>query len=323
MLVMLLQCGHHVISDFYIGMDIGGTNVRAALFDRNGNIHKRISQQLWFSKLTVLDNDSAIEYIANKLVDCVKILQQNISQGQVHAVGIGFPGFFQDGKLLSSPNIPQLIDVPLATILQQYIGLPVVVENDALCAAFGEYKYGAGKNRHCFAHITLGTGVGGGLIINGKPFSGARGMSMEVGHLTVDITDNAALCGCGKKGCLEAYASATAVLADYQQNNSKQVNSVKDIYALAQNGDLLARQSFIKAGHKLGFALAQMANLLDADCISVGGGMAAAWEYFAPAMNTMLQYHLIPPHREYLQIIPAKLADDAGLIGAYALAKCV
>ncbi|MDQ6967538.1 MAG: ROK family protein, partial [Mariprofundaceae bacterium] len=198
------------MNNVVLAADIGGTNIRAAVIDKAGNIYDEKRLQVHFSDGNVTESN-----VIQTLTDFFNVFIKR--QPEIKAVGIGFPGFFigNSGVLASSPNLPNLHNFKLAHMLSYVLNLPVTAQNDALCAAIGELHFGAAKGLENLLHITLGTGVGGGLVLNHTPYTGEGGMAMEFGHLRVCHDTSAHLCGCGGHGCVEAYASASAVASHY------------------------------------------------------------------------------------------------------------
>jgi len=296
-----------------LAADIGGTHIRAAMVDSLGNIshEQRIEAHLSGNNCSEAD-----------LIHTLSTLFQGMLEQhpEIQAIGMGFPGFFigNTGILAASPNLPQLHDVPLASQLSQHLSLPVMVQNDALCAAMGEYRFGAGKGQSNLLHITLGTGVGGGLILNNMPYTGEGGMAMEFGHLRTSYSDNSRLCGCGGYGCVEAYASATALISQYFEHTGTS-STPRDIYALACQGDIFPKQLFEQAGKHLGRAIAEAVKLLDVRTITISGGLIGAWPILEPAIKASLDTNLIPPLKGKVNVLASSLQDHAGLLGAAAL----
>ena len=203
-------------------------------------------------------------------------------------------------------------------MLSDALNLPVTAQNDALCAAIGELHFGAAKGQKNLLHITLGTGVGGGLILNHTPYTGESGMAMEFGHLRVCHDTSARLCGCGGHGCVEAYASASAVASHYFERSGIQLSS-KKIYQKALQGEHDAVHVLQDAGHKLGMAIAEAIKLLDIHTVTISGGLIGAWSFLHPAIMQSLNHQLIPPMQGKIRVLPSILDDQAGLLGAATL----
>jgi len=300
-------------SDIVLAADIGGTHIRAAIIDSSGHIshEQRIEAHL-----------SGHNYSENDIIHTLSTLFQGMIEQhpKTQAIGMGFPGFFigHTGILAASPNLTQLHHVPLASLLSQALSLPVMVQNDALCAAMGEYRFGAGKGQNNLLHITLGTGIGGGLILNNMPYTGEGGMAMEFGHLRTSYSDDARLCGCGGYGCVEAYASATALIAQYFEHTGIS-STPQDMHTLACQGDMFAKQLFEQAGKHLGRAIAEAVKLLDVRTVTISGGLIGAWSILEPAIQSSLEDNLISPLKGKVHIFASSLQDHAGLLGAAAL----
>ena len=297
-----------------LAADIGGTNIRAAVIDSEGSIADETHSRIDLGKRD-LGETELLERLTGFFAPILN------SHSDIRAIGIGFPGFFlgDSGVLTASPNLPNLKQVDLAGQLSDSLNLPVCVQNDALCAAIGEQHFGAGRGHSSLLHLTLGTGIGGGLIINNAPYYGDGGMAMEFGHLRVAHDDQARLCGCGGRGCVEAYASATAISAQYEEANRVNL-SAEEIYQRAGNADETAQNIIRNAGSYLGMAIAEAVKLLDVRTVTISGGLTGAWDILHPAMTTALNNNLIPPLKSEVSVLRSTLDDNAGLLGAAALA---
>ncbi|WP_038246898.1 ROK family protein [Ghiorsea bivora] len=301
-----------------LAADIGGTNLRLARVQAGGHIVQEVRVQTQFSQLSGLSSEAAAQAIVNTISQAAKpLLDVNII-----GLGIGFPGFFMgdSGILASSPNIPQLHNFKLAESLSQQLSMPVFAQNDALCAAIGEQSFGAGKGMNNLLHITLGTGIGGGLILNNQPYTGESGMAMEFGHLRVEHDDDARLCGCGHHGCVEAYASATAISTRYAEISGEKLET-KVVFERAMQGNKEAKAIIESAGTYLGRAIAEAIKLLDIHTVTISGGLIGAWDMLHPSMMNALNAQLIPPQQNKVRILPSALKDNAGLLGASSLIK--
>ncbi|MDQ6956573.1 MAG: ROK family protein [Mariprofundaceae bacterium] len=303
------------MSGLTLAADIGGTNIRAAIIDDAGFVHEEKCVSAHLSDKNITEQD-----VIQTLTDFFNVFLKN--DPKITAVAIGFPGFFigNSGVLASSPNLPNLKNFKLAKMLSDSINLPVTAQNDALCAAMGELHFGAAKGQKNLLHITLGTGVGGGLILNHTPYTGEGGMAMEFGHLRVCHDDSAHLCGCGGHGCIEAYASASAVASHYFKLSGIQLNS-KEVYEKAMQGEYHAMNVLEDAGHKLGMAIAEAVTLLDIHTVTISGGLIGAWSFLHPAIMSSLNSQLILPMQNKIQVLPSTLNDQAGLLGAAALTR--
>jgi len=293
-----------------LGVDVGGTNIRLAIVDTQGEIGERSNQQ---ADLSQLNGQGAAQCVLDTLSEAILPLLEK--HPQITAVGIGFPGFFDNktGLMISSPNIPGLRDFALADALHKRLRLPVHVQNDASLAALGEFRFGAVQGLSSLLHLTLGTGIGGGLILNGKMYGGDGGMAMEIGHM--HIAPEGRICGCGNTGCLETYASATAVSQGYLEQSGKRLNA-QQICLLAEQGNQLALTILEEAGHYLGRAIAEAVKLLDVRHVSISGGLSQAWSLLFPTLSQALEERLIPPLRGRIHVCHSALNDDAGILGA-------
>lgn len=318
-----------------IGIDIGGTNLRIGVVELN-NVHhaetpqqpsliKEIRFKADFATLCKShQNDPKVAWQA--ILNCIANDAKEVLQAypKVTAIGIGFPGFIdpKTQKIRQSPNLPGLHEVDLSQDLSALLGLPVHTENDALAAAFGEYSHYISRpnQQHVkhLAYLGLGTGVGGGVILNGQPWQGAHGVAMEIGHIITD--PNGRLCGCQNAGCMEQYASATGVIESYRLLTNTKL-SATDIAQRAHEGDIAAIKAYALAGKMLGSALAHMLKIMDVRDVVIGGGLSQAWALMREAFNTQLQSDLIPALREPLNITISSMGDQAGVIGAAMLAQ--
>ncbi len=312
---------------FYIGIDLGGTAIKLAIIDDRGNIVDKSEEPTGRNgKDAVLDQITA-------MID--KLLKMNnMDMAQVTSVGIGVPGFidWESGYVYELVNL-KWKDVRLKEELQQRIALPVFVENDANAAALGELWVGAGQNARSLVMVTLGTGVGGGVVINGDVIHGANGMGGEIGHLSL-LPEDGPLCNCGKKGCLETLASATAVArmgreaAESGESGllhallkSGQQITARDVVEAAAQGDEKSREIMDRVTYHLGWGLSLIANTINPDRMVIGGGLSRAGEIlFNPLRESFRQFSLKRVY-EACEIIPAQLGNDAGVIGAAWVAR--
>lgn len=301
-----------------LALDVGGTHIRMGIVDgRNRVLHaQRIEVRLADLPPHVDANHTVVCILAEHIADIMN------RHPEIAAVGAGFPGFIHRGVVRASPNIPGIRDLPLAERLRERLGVPVSVENDATAAALGESRHGEGAPLAFLLHLTLGTGVGGGIVLDGTPCVGACGMAGEIGHLCVQ--PGGRRCGCGNLGCLEAYASATSVAARWNEaRGGKQARRVdaRVVHRHALHGDPLARRILEEAGHALGLAVAQAANLLDVHHVRIGGGMRHAWDMLAGPVQEALDNHLIPPLKGKVHVQPSHLGENAALLGAAWMAR--
>ncbi len=302
-----------------LAADIGGTHLRLVRIQANGTITSQTKVQADFSRFISDSRTAAETHILDTIVHaCEPMLAGN----SIAAFGIGFPGFFigDSGILAASPNLPQLHNFALSEQLGKRLGIKVAAQNDALCAAIGELHCGVGQGVRNLLHITLGTGVGGGLILDGRPYTGENGMAMEFGHLRIAYDGQARFCGCGGTGCVEAYASATAVADRYREKSGVTLDSA-GVHAAAVNGDERAVQVIDDAGLYLGRALAETIKLMDIKIVSISGGLTGAWDIFYPSLIQEMDAQLINPLKGRIKVLRSSLNDRGGLLGAAELAR--
>ncbi len=282
------------------GIDLGGTNLKLGRIERDVVVQK-------IEIPTEHDARLCVQQMAEKLKELA-------ADGRLSQVGVGLPGVIDAARsqVLDAPNLPFLAGFPLADELSALCACPVVLENDANVAALGEAHCGAGKNHPNFLFITLGTGVGGGLILNHQLFQGPGGMAGEFGHLTVGHDRQ---CGCGALGCLEAIASARAMETLAAQCMG-QAMPLAEMVEAAGNGNLDALAVFQTAGSCLGEAMAQVGLLLDLRVFLVGGGGHPALKFLEKPARLVLQQRCFGRQAEDFLILPATLGNDAGLLGA-------
>jgi len=343
------------MNKFSIGVDLGGTNMRIAAVDEQGSLVEKVT----------LDTKVSMGrgYVIGNMCDAIQRMSEKYrNSATLLGIGVGVPGIIdmQTGLVRESPNLPGWVDYPAGADIGQRLKTMVILENDANVAALGEQWLGAAKDYADMAMLTLGTGVGGGLVLGGAIWRGANGMAGEFGHTTVEPEGHP--CGCGNRGCLEQYASATAVVrmardaiasngvsALARAAHSDPEFSAKSIYNLAMQGDEDARRIFRYVGRCLGIVLSLMVNSLNLPIYVIGGGASGAWEVFSPALFEELRQRSIvyaatappdpsasnqgasahvkagPGHKTI--ITRALLGSDAGLYGAARLpmiakAKC-
>ena len=287
---------------------MGGTNLRAAAISKEGKILDKVS----------VDTNAAggREAVINDIVQSITGLRLKQAGNRLAGVGIGVPGFIllEKGFILGSNNLPYLEDFPVRDEIEKRLGTPVILENDANAAALGEKWMGTGKDVDDLVLLTLGTGVGGGIISNGRILHGFLGMAGELGHITVVPNGNP--CGCGNIGCLEKHASATAVEAMGKLLNLGDNVTSLDVYNMALEGNDRAKQVFDSMGSALGVALAMLVNTFNFPLYLLSGGVLPAWDFFAPAMLTELKKRSYTYRNSKTRIERAMLGNQAGLFGA-------
>jgi glucokinase len=294
----------------YIGIDIGGTTIKAGRVDTTGTVME-------FDRASTPAN--SLEDLLQTITDLVTRLQEKAS---ITAVGIGVPGLrnARTGIMKTSPHIPGLRDVNLEDLLRDRLNLPVITENDANAGAYGEWASGAGKGVQHMAYITLGTGLGCGLILSGSMFRGISGYAGELGHTVVEPEGRQ--CACGSVGCLETRVSATGIVQSARDANFAGRNfTAEDVYNAAIEGDKIAIAVFREAGRYLGIACTNLINLLNLQAIVVGGGVMAAGDWFLNVAREEVTRRAFASSARDCAIVQSQLWPDAGLIGAAMLAR--
>lgn len=304
----------------YIGIDIGGTNLRFALVDDSGRI--------LFRSRSISGISDGREVFCKRLLAGIAEMQDFATTLglPVSGIGVGVPGLVsRDGVIYSSVNMRPLDGLNLTNFLECATGLPAICGNDANAIAMGEYIYGAGTNFSSFMVISIGTGLGSGLILDGRLWSGVNGFASEFGHVTVK--PDGLPCPCGNKGCLEQYVSAGAIvryameLFPEHPQGAELLLDAAIVAGLARKGDLAARKAFETAGSWLGIGLASLANTLNLEAVIVCGGVSESLELLLPAMREELEKRCFSEIGSNLKIIAGTLADDAGLLGAAGMVR--
>jgi len=313
--------------DFVVGVDIGGQSVKIGLVDRLGAISKRKT----FSSLTFKEDDT--ENFLNALCDNILEVTSEVGLESVQGVGIGAPdGNYYSGTIEDAVNLPWAKGkvVPLRDFISKRLGLPVTVTNDANAAAEGEMIYGNAKGMKNFIEITIGTGVGSGIVIDGKVVYGHDGFAGELGHTTV-VRHGGRLCGCGKSGCLEAYASTVGIcrtareMLDMVETPSilRTIDnfSSRDIYDAAVKGDLIAINTFAFTGKKLGEMFADFIAFSAPEAIILFGGGAKAGKFVMEPCLQAMEENVVHLWKGKVKLLPSGLPEsDAAILGAGALA---
>jgi len=293
--------------EYAIGLDLGGTNLRAAAISFEGKIVDQISGRTNLSE----GRDAVID----DMVESIRTLRDR-QQGRFAGAGIGVPGFIEldKGFIVGSNNLPALENFPLRDEIENRLGAPVVLENDANAAALGEKWMGAGRNVQHLVLLTLGTGIGGGIIHHGRVLHGFVGMAGELGHITVSPNGNP--CGCGNFGCLEKHASASAIGAMGRLLGLGETITSREVYELAKQGNERALMIFQQMGSALGIAIANLVNIFNFPLYLLAGGPLPAWDYFAPTMMDEVRRRSYSFRHTKTTIGKAELGDLSGLYGA-------
>jgi glucokinase len=294
--------------EYSIGVDLGGTNLRAAAIDDHGVMIEKVSGSTHLK--------AGRDAVVDDMVQAIEGVRTRIAGRTLAGIGVGVPGFIlmDKGIIVGSNNLPQFENYPVRDEIERRLGARVILENDANAAAMGEKWMGAGRDVNDLVLLTLGTGVGGGIISAGRVLEGSVGMAGEIGHITVSPNGNP--CGCGNTGCLEKHASATAIGAMARLIGLGADLTAEDVYKLAVAGDARAKAIFTSMGQALGIALATLINIFNFPLYLLSGGPLPAWDYFAPAMIAEVQRRSFTYRNSPTRIERATLGNEAGLYGA-------
>ncbi len=312
----------------YVGIDVGGTNLKAGLVDEAG--------RLLATRKIPLGPFQGKEYFVRRLAELTAQVSRDggVAPGDLEYVGMGIPGAVAEGNILYTCNIP-LANVPIERLFSQYLDVPVLLENDANCAAVGEYFCGAGRGTKNFAVVTLGTGIGGGFILGGKLYA-ASGMSGEVGHMVVER--NGAVCNCGRRGCWETYASATGLIRMtkeamegnresllWEESKGGTAVSGRTAFAAALRGDAAAKALCETYVDYLAAGIVNLLNILQPEVLAIGGGVSEAEdELLLTPLREIVDRESYAAHcGGKATVVKAELGNDAGIIGAALLKRAI
>jgi glucokinase len=314
--------------DLTLGIDLGGTKILTAVVDSQGEVLS--------SDESITPATKGREAVIQSILDLVHhaLEQAGVAISQICAIGVGAAGISnpEAGILFTSPNLPGWQDVPLRDIMQERLGKKTFVINDANAAALGEFYFGAARGARNFIYITLSTGIGGGIVIDGKIYTGAIGAAGEVGHMTID--DNGPICNCGNRGCWETLASGIALakeakhrikegvgtsILEYAEGDVEKVTA-QVIQSAAEQGDSLAKELIARTGYYVGVGLANLINIFNPELIVIGGGLSNIGDMLLePAFNVAGER----AYKEAFQAVrfaSAELGRNSGVLGAAAFA---
>ncbi|MCC8038062.1 MAG: ROK family protein [Bacteroidales bacterium] len=311
---------------YVLGIDIGGTNTVFGIVDARGVV-------LASNSIKTAKHHNINDYIDELYNEVMKLLEANDAVGKIHGIGIGAPNAnYFTGVIEDGVNLPWPTPIPLAQLVSDKFGIPVAITNDANAAAIGEMTYGAARGLKDFIMITLGTGVGSGIVINGQLVYGHDGFAGELGH-TIIKRNNGRLCGCGRAGCLEAYCSATGVartareFLEVRANEPSLLRNIpieaitsKDVYDAAIAGDKLAKDIFEYTGQILGEAFADFTVFSSPEAIILFGGLAKSGELLLKPLRNAMEKNMMPIFKGKVRILLSELKEaDAAVLGASAL----
>lgn len=311
---------------FYVGLDVGGTTIRAAVVDVVGQLrHRPVARPTEPARGQALGLQTMAEVVRGA------IAAAGLSARDITAIGAAVPGPLDlaSGVMLNPPNFKPWRDVPVREFLEEHFDLPVAFQNDANAAALGECWVGAGCHCHSLVMFTLGTGVGGGIVIGGAIVEGEQSHGGELGHVKIERT-NGRLCGCGQRGCVEAYASAPAIVARLREAVEAGASSslagradiaAQDVFEAAANGDACAQAIVSETAGALGFAAANMMHIIDPNMIVFAGGVAGAGLEFLEMIRSAARALAFPTPAAKCEFRYSSLGAHTGVIGAAACAR--
>ncbi|HCK99053.1 MAG TPA: hypothetical protein DHW42_02965 [Candidatus Marinimicrobia bacterium] len=312
--------------NYYLGIDFGGTEIKIGIIDENGSIVTK-------DKYTTDTTKSGAEIVAH-IADCAQELigKSGIPKSAIKGAGIGSPGLLdpEKGLLKVVTNVPQLNGINFAEGIGRHLGFPAFLDNDVNAMTLGEFFFGAGKGFKHVIGLTLGTGVGGGIILDGKLYRGTSFTAGEIGHLSID--SNGLYCPCGNYGCLERYIGKDGIVTRFKAYQGKGIETgindyldngeitPKAIAMAAANGDKLSVEVLTETGKILGIALASLTNVLNPEIFVIGGGIANAGDLILePARHELIKRAYTIP-AQAVKVVPAALKNDAGIVGSASIA---
>lgn len=313
-----------VMEPFLIGVDAGGTNIRMGIVTPDGRILNKIQYPTDMSR----GGMAMMEGLVSRLQDFIQGEMGGVLSEIRIGIGIAGPINMRRGVLIAPPNLPDLHGFPLREFLQERISLPIAIENDANAFTLGEGWKGAARGCLHYCGITLGTGVGGGIVVAGKILHGAEGMGGEAGHMV--LNPEGPLCGCGGRGCLEVYASGNGIrrmtleaieksdgkgIVHKSKEDLRKITS-EEVFEAAQKGDEIALKVFNEMGRYLGLGLVNLVNLFNPEKIVIGGKVSRAWNFFIERAKEVVWQRAMKGQREKVEIVQAECGDDAGILGA-------
>ncbi|MFH0796099.1 MAG: ROK family protein [Candidatus Omnitrophota bacterium] len=310
--------------DKAVGIDLGGTYIKFGLVKKDGTILKRGQIETHTEK--------GRPEILRRMEEAVNESLSGVNTSEVCGIGIGTPGLVDsEGTVFLAPNLPEWNNLPLAKIFHEKFNLPVKVENDVNTITWGEYLFGAGKGFRTIVCITLGTGLGGGVVVDGKLLRGGKYSAAELGHITINT--RGARCGCGNKGCVEAYVGAgyiakrtikelkkgaPSIIPELVKGDLKKITP-KIVSMAYQKADKLAGRIWKEVGSDIGVMLADLVNVFNPEAIIIGGGVAQAGKLLFDAIEETIKIRAFPILSQGLKILPASLGPESGILAAAAL----
>ena len=314
------------MTDYALSADLGGTQLRVALVDREGALHERYATDTLAQQ--------GREAVVNNLVRALGHVAGMVDRASMVGIGVSMPGPIDpdDGTVYNPPNLPGWGIYSAKDRVEKALGMQASFANDASLAALAEHAYGAGRGHKDMIYLTVSTGIGGGIIIDGRLYGGHKGFAGELGHITIDREGR--LCNCGNRGCLEAQASGTAVarianerLASGEEsvlsqhgNDDTGPVSAAQVAAAASEGDPLARSIMDEVAVNLGVGIVSYMHIFDPEIIVIGGGMSHSLDQLLPGIEREIRDHAMAHQRERRPVVKSELGDDVSILGAAALA---
>ena len=312
-----------MVKKYNIGVDIGGTNVKIALVDQKGAIV--------YSNSVPTRAEMGYEYTVKNIKETIytSMKESDVTIDSIGGIGFGLPGQINSeaGVVRLLPNIPGWVNVPLGQIIEDEFKVKCKIDNDVRVATLGEFTYGAGQGCKNLVCITVGTGVGSGIIVNGQLVRGASMSAGEIGHMILQAHEGP-ICGCGNTGCLEAFASGPSIVqlakeylsggksAKFEElANGREITPFM-VYEAAMQGDAVAKRIFAIVGEWLGIALTSVVNLLNPEKIIIGGGVSQAGNFLIDPIRQTIKERAIKVSADAVEVVTAKLGERAGVIGA-------
>ncbi len=301
---------------YVIGVDFGGTNIKLGLVNPKGKIIRRarIDTRSYFSSKAKLINS-----LAQKIREVM--IAQELCATNISGIGIGLPGLIdpRKGIVRFLPNVPGWRNVPLVKILERSLNIATFIDNDVNLAALGEWQYGAGKGADSLICVTLGTGVGGGIILDGKLYRGEGYVAGEIGH--IPINEKGPACNCGGSGCLERYVGNQSLLKKARRCLQNKDITLEEVYALANQSNSKALALWEETAVHIGNALVGVVNVLNPRLIIIGGGVAKAYKHLKKPLIQTIKNRSMQVQSRMVAVRRARLGDDAGILGAQILMK--
>ena len=311
---------------YVIGVDMGGTNTCFGIVDARGTV-------IASSSIKTRKHADINDYIEELYQEISKMIKENDAEGKIQGIGIGAPnGNYFTGKIEDAPNLPWPSPIPLAQLVTDKFGIQCIITNDANAAALGEMTYGVARGLKAFIMITLGTGVGSGIVVNGQMVYGHDGFAGELGHVCVNRQTGRS-CGCGRKGCLETYCSATGVTRTAREFLTSRTEpsllreiaaddiTSKDVFDAAEKGDVIAKDIFEYTGRVLGEALSDFIAFSSPEAIVLFGGLTKSGDYIMKPIQKAMEENVLNIYKGKTKLLVSELKDsDAAVLGASALA---